>query len=256
METAGYVFWTILAIVAIFMLSGLRMVQQYEKSDIFVLGKLQGAKGPGLFWVCPIITSTVKIDMRVITLEIKGQKTLTKNKVEVTVGAVIFYKVKDPAKAVTEVQDYRNAVDQLGSITIRKVCGIHDLSDLLSKRDTVNGEVKEDIEKLTATWGVEIITAELKDIDIPKEMLRAMGQAAEAAQAAEARKINADGEKAAAEILGEAAEIMGRNPATLELRRLQTLERIATENAVIVVPNGTGANIAINPLTKPIEKAA
>lgn len=217
-------------VLVIFVLSGLKILKEYERAVVFRLGRLMDHRGPGLVFIVPILESAVRIDLRTITLDIPAQDVITKDNVTVKVSAVLYFRVIDPSKAVTEVRDYLFATLQLSQTTLRSVGGQSELDDLLSQRERLNAKIQEIIDFQTEPWGIKVVLVELKNIDLPQDMQRVIAMQAEAERERRAKVISAEGEYQAAQRLTEAAEIMSRNPITLQLRYLQTLSEIATEN--------------------------
>jgi regulator of protease activity HflC (stomatin/prohibitin superfamily) len=221
----------------IVVLSGLKILNEYERAVIFRLGRLTAYRGPGVVFIVPILERTVRIDLRTVTLEIPSQDVITKDNVTVKVSAVLYFRVIDPSKAVTEVRDYLYATLQLAQTTLRSVGGQTDLDDLLSQRDRLNAQIQAVIDLNTEPWGIKVMLVELKNIDLPQDMQRAIAAQAEAERERRAKVIAAEGEYQAAQRLAEAAEIMSHNPITLQLRYLQTLAEIATEhNSTTIFP--------------------
>ncbi|HLW70425.1 MAG TPA: slipin family protein [Candidatus Binataceae bacterium] len=224
-------------IAIIVVLSGLKILNEYERAVIFRLGRLSAYRGPGVVFIVPILERTVRIDLRTVTLEIPSQDVITKDNVTVKVSAVLYFRVIDPSKAVTEVRDYLYATLQLAQTTLRSVGGQTDLDDLLSQRDRLNAQIQSVIDLNTEPWGIKVMLVELKNIDLPQDMQRAIAAQAEAERERRAKVIAAEGEYQAAQRLAEAAEIMSHNPITLQLRYLQTLAEIATEhNSTTIFP--------------------
>ncbi len=215
----------------VFVLSGLKVLNEYERAVVFRLGRLMNYRGPGVIFVIPILERQLRVDLRTVTLEIPAQDVITKDNVTVKVSAVLYFRVLDPSRAVTEVRDYLFATLQLAQTTLRSVGGQTDLDDLLSQRDKLNSKIQEIIDSQTEPWGIKVMLVELKNIDLPQDMQRAIAAQAEAERERRAKVIAAEGEYQAAQRLAEAAEIMGNNPITLQLRYLQTLAEIATENS-------------------------
>ncbi|HXR24632.1 MAG TPA: slipin family protein [Candidatus Binataceae bacterium] len=227
----------VVLIAIVFILSGLKVLNEYERAVVFRLGRLMDHRGPGIVFIVPILERAQRIDLRTVTLEIPAQDVITKDNVTVKVSAVLYFRVLDPSKAVTEVRDYLFATLQLSQTTLRSVGGQTDLDDLLSQRDRLNAKIQEIIDQQTEPWGIKVMLVELKNIDLPQDMQRAIAAQAEAERERRAKVIAAEGEFQAAQRLAEAAEIMGRSPITLQLRYLQTLAEIATEhNSTIVFP--------------------
>jgi regulator of protease activity HflC (stomatin/prohibitin superfamily) len=227
----------VVAIGVLFFLSGLKVLKEYERSVVFRLGRLMSYRGPGVIFVIPILETQVRIDLRTVTLEIPAQDVITRDNVTVKVSAVLYFRVIDPSRAVTEVRDYLYATLQLSQTTLRSVGGQTELDDLLSQREKLNAKIQEIIDAQTEPWGIKVTLVELKNIDLPQDMQRAIAAQAEAERERRAKVIAAEGEFQAAQRLAEAAEIMGHSPITLQLRYLQTLAEIATEhNSTTVFP--------------------
>ena len=228
---------TIVLVLVIFALSGLRVVQQYERGVIFILGRLTGAKGPGVFWVPPIITRMIKVDLRIVTLTVPPQDVITRDNVTIKVAAVVYYYVVDPIAAVVNVVNYGQATTQIGQTTLRNVLGQSELDELLAQRTKVNRELQAIIDEHTERWGVKVTAVEIKDIDLPGAMQRAMAKQAEAEREKRAKVIHAEGELQASAALAQAANVISSQPSALQLRYLQTLTEIAVEkNSTIVFP--------------------
>jgi regulator of protease activity HflC (stomatin/prohibitin superfamily) len=225
----------IIALVALFFMNAIRIVREYERGVIFRLGRLVGAKGPGLFLIIPIVDKMVKITLRLVTLDVPPQEVITKDNVTATVNAVLFFRVVDPAAAVVEVQNYIEATRQIAMTTLRSILGGVELDQLLSERESINLKLQEIIDEQTDPWGIKVKTVEIKDVKIPGEMQRAIARQAEAERERRAKIINAEGELQAAGKLSEAAGIIAENPAALQLRYLQSLVDISAENASTIV---------------------
>jgi regulator of protease activity HflC (stomatin/prohibitin superfamily) len=227
----------VVLIIIFFLLSGLRIVQEYERGVIFILGKLVGAKGPGIFWVPPIITRMIKVDLRVVTLTVPPQEVITRDNVTIKVTAVIYFYVVDSAAAVVNVMNFMQATTQIGQTTLRNVLGQSELDELLSQRNKINRELQSIIDEHTERWGVKVTAVEIKDVELPVTMQRAMAKQAEAEREKRAKIIHAEGEFQASTQLARAAKIIGEQPSTLQLRYLQTLTEIAVEkNSTIIFP--------------------
>src|SRR5256885_379678 len=228
---------TIVLILVIFALSGLRVVQQYERGVIFILGRLTGAQGPGLFWVPPIITRMIKVDLRIVTLTVPPQEVITRDNVTIKVAAVVYFYVVDPKAAVVNVVNYMQATSQIGQTTLRNVLGQSELDELLAQRTKINRDLQTIIDEHTERWGVKVTAVEIKDIELPASMQRAMAKQAEAEREKRAKVIHAEGELQASAQLAQAANVISSQPAALQLRYLQTLTEIAVEkNSTIVFP--------------------
>jgi regulator of protease activity HflC (stomatin/prohibitin superfamily) len=227
----------IVLIVLFLALSGIRVVQQYERGVIFILGRLDGAKGPGVFWVPPMISRMVKVDLRIVTLTVPPQEVITRDNVTVKVTAVIYFYVVDPAAAVVNVMNFIQATTQIGQTTLRNVLGQSELDELLSQRKKINEELQTIIDEHTERWGVKVTAVEIKDIELPVTMQRAMAKQAEAEREKRAKIIHAEGEFQASRQLAEAANIIASESGALQLRYLQTLTEIAVEkNSTIIFP--------------------
>ncbi|HYA35965.1 MAG TPA: slipin family protein [Candidatus Binataceae bacterium] len=224
-------------VVVIVVLSGLRVLNEYERAVVFRLGRLTPYRGPGIIFVIPAIERMARIDLRTVTLDVPPQDVITRDNVTVKVSAVLYFRVVDPSRAVTEVADYLFATMQLAQTTLRSVGGQSELDDLLSQREKLNARIQEIVDAQTEPWGIKVTLVEVKNIDLPQDMQRAIAAQAEAERERRAKVIAAEGEFQAAQRLSEAAEIMGKHPITLQLRYLQTLAEIATEhNSTTVFP--------------------
>lgn len=218
-------------------LPGFRVVQQYERGVIFILGRLVGARGPGLFWVPPLITRMVKVDLRIVTLQVPPQEVITRDNVTVRVTAVVYFYVVNPAMAVNNVVNYVEASMQIGQTTLRNVLGQSELDELLANRKKINQELQAIIDEYTERWGIKVTAVEIKDVELPGTMQRAMARQAEAEREKRAKIIHAEGELQASTQLAQAASIIASQPNTLQLRFLQTLTEVAVEkNSTIVFP--------------------
>jgi regulator of protease activity HflC (stomatin/prohibitin superfamily) len=220
------------------LLTSLRVLFEYERGVVFRLGKLTRAKGPGLIFLVPFgIERMRKMDLRILALDIAPQDTITKDNVSVRVNAVVYFRVADPVKSVIEITDYHYATSQLAQTTLRSVIGQSELDQLLAERERINEIVRAIIDEGTDRWGIEVTGVEIKDIDLPEEMKRAMAKQAEAEREKRAKLIHAEGEFQAAQRLQDASRILSQEPAALQLRYLQTLTEIATErNSTILFP--------------------
>jgi regulator of protease activity HflC (stomatin/prohibitin superfamily) len=226
-----------LVVVVLFFMSGLRVVNQYERGVIFVLGRLTGAKGPGLFWVPPFISQMRKIDLRIVTIELPPQEGVTRDNVTVKVSAVVYFYVVNPSAAVNNVLDYYRSTVQIAQTTLRSVLGQSLLDDLLTEREKLNHSVQTIIDEQTERWGIKVTTVEIKDVELPTTMQRAMAKQAEAEREKRAKVLLAQGEFQAAQTLADAAHLISTEPAAITLRYLQTLTEIAAEkNSTVVFP--------------------
>ncbi|MGC8773729.1 MAG: slipin family protein [Chlorobaculum sp.] len=220
----------LLALAVAFFVSAVKIMPEYERAVIFRLGRIIGAKGPGLIILIPYIDRMVRVDLRTVTLDVPPQDIITRDNVSVKVSAVVYFRVLDPIKAIIDVADFHFATSQLAQTTLRSVCGQGEMDNLLAERDEINERIQSILDKDTAPWGVKVGKVEVKEIDLPEEMRRAMAKQAEAERERRSKVINAEGEYQAAQRLADAAEIITQNPAALQLRYLQTLRDIATEN--------------------------
>jgi regulator of protease activity HflC (stomatin/prohibitin superfamily) len=211
-------------------LAGLKIDREYERGVIFRLGRLKGIKGPGMYWIIPIIDQKAQVDIRTKTVDIAPQEAVTADSVTIKVNAVLFYRILNPDKAINRVENYQIAVYQAAMTTLRNVVGQNILDDILQKRDKINFKVQEIVDEITEPWGIEIERVEIKDVEIPLAMQRAMAKEAEAVREKRARLIKASAEQEASIKLAEASQRIMANPAALELRRLQMLTEIGAEN--------------------------
>jgi regulator of protease activity HflC (stomatin/prohibitin superfamily) len=219
-----------IVLLAFFLASAIRILNEYERGVIFRLGRVIGAKGPGLIILIPVVDKMVKVSLRLIAMDVDPQDVITRDNVSVKVNAVIYFRVMDPVKAVIEVENYMYATSQLAQTTLRSVCGQAELDELLSEREQINSQLQEILDTHTDPWGIKVSTVEVKHIDLPQEMQRAMAKQAEAERERRAKVINAEGEYQAASKLAEAATIIREHPMALQLRYLQTLREISAEN--------------------------
>ncbi|MGH7568571.1 MAG: slipin family protein [Gemmatimonadales bacterium] len=219
-----------LAVVALYLVSGLRVLREYERGVYFFLGRSWGAKGPGLIFLPPILSKMQKVSLRVLAMDIPPQDVITRDNISLKVNAVLYMRAKDPVKAVIGVENYLYATSQLAQTTLRSVLGETQLDELLANRDKINAILKEIIDKRTEDWGVEVGAVEVKDVDLPPEMKRAMARQAEAERERRAKVINAEGELQASEKLAMAAHVIGAEPVAIQLRYLQTVTEISSEN--------------------------
>lgn len=217
--------------------SAIKILREYERGVVFRLGRLIGAKGPGLIIIIPGIDKLIKVSLRTVTLDIPPQDVITQDNVSIKVNAVVYFRVIDPNKALTEVENYLYATSQLAQTTLRSVVGQFDLDDLLSRRDKINIQLQEILDAHTDPWGIKVSLVETKGVDLPEEMRRAIAKQAEAEREKRAKIIHAEGESQASEKLAQAADVISKNPATIQLRFLQTLTEVATEkNSTIIFP--------------------
>jgi len=221
----------IIAVLAFFILpQAIRILREYERGVIFRLGKLIGAKGPGLIFLIPVVDRMVKMDLRVVTIDVTKQEIMTKDNVPVTVDAVIYFRVVDPNAAVVKVENYWKATSLIAQTTLRSVLGQASLDDLLSQRDVINAKLQEIIDRQTEPWGVKVTSVEVRDVALPDSMKRAMAKQAEAERERRAKVVNAQGEFEAAEKMVQAANMIAKEPIALQLRYLQTMREMASEH--------------------------
>jgi regulator of protease activity HflC (stomatin/prohibitin superfamily) len=217
--------------------SAIKVLREYERGVIFRLGRLIGAKGPGLFFIIPGIDKMLRISLRLVTMDVPPQDVITRDNVSIKVNAVVYFRVMDPNKAVVEVENYLYATSQLAQTTLRSVVGQAELDELLSQREKINITLQDILDKHTEPWGIKVSLVETKQVDLPEEMRRAIARQAEAERERRAKVIHAEGEAQAAEKLAEAAKVISVNPAAIQLRFLQTLTEVATEkNSTTIFP--------------------
>jgi regulator of protease activity HflC (stomatin/prohibitin superfamily) len=233
----GDVLLFVLGGVGLYLFSGLRVLREYERAVYFFLGRSWGAKGPGLIYLPPLFARMQKVSMRVMALDIPPQDVITRDNISIKVNAVLYMRVKDPVKAVIYVENYLYATSQLAQTTLRSVLGETELDELLANREKINSILKQIIDQRSEDWGIEMSAVEVKDVDLPPEMKRAMARQAEAERERRAKIINAEGELQASEKLAQAAAVIGREPAAIQLRYLQTVTEIASEkNSTTIFP--------------------
>src|SRR5438270_5777662 len=220
----------VLGVLALYLFGGLKVLREYERAVYFFLGRSWGAKGPGLIYVPPLFAKTQTVSLRVVALDIPPQDVITRDNISIKVNAVLYMLVRDPVKAVIGVENYIYATSQLAQTTLRSVLGETELDELLMNREKINNILKNIIDKRTENWGIEVTAVEVKDVDLPPEMKRAMARQAEAERERRAKIINAEGELQASEKLAQAARIIGSEPAAIQLRYLQTVTEISSEN--------------------------
>lgn len=231
----GFLF--IIFLIIYFLSSAIKILKEYERGVVFRLGRIIPVKGPGLVIIWPIIDKLVRVSLRTVTMDVPAQDVITKDNISVKVNAVVYFRVIDPIKAITEVEDFYFATSQIAQTTLRSILGQSQLDDLLTKREEVNAELQKVIDFQTEPWGVKVTAVEVKNVDLPTEMLRAIARQAEAERERRAKVIHAEGEFQAATKLSEAANIIAASPSALQLRFLQTLTEIATEkNSTIIFP--------------------
>ena len=228
---------TFLIIVIALIISGIKILKEYERAVVFRLGRMVGARGPGITYIIPGVEKMVKMDLRTVTMDIPPQDVITRDNVSVKVNAVLYFRVLEPTRAVVEVENYLFATSQLAQVTLRSVCGQAELDELLAERERINSRIQEILDQQTDPWGIKVVLVELKYIDLPQEMQRAMAKQAEAERERRAKVIHADGEFQAAQKLADAAEVIGKQPMALQLRFLQSLVEVASEkNSTTIFP--------------------
>jgi regulator of protease activity HflC (stomatin/prohibitin superfamily) len=230
-------FGIVIIILLVLLSSAIKIVQEYERGVIFRLGRLVGAKGPGLFFIIPIVDKMWKVDLRVVTLDVPSQEAITKDNVTVKVNAVVYFRVVDPSDAIVQVEDFRRATWNISQTTLRNVIGQSELDEVLAHREKINQTLAHIIDEATEPWGIKVGTVEVKDVELPQTMQRAMAKQAEAEREKRAKIIHAEGENNAAQQLAAAAATLGEQAAGIQLRYLQTLTEIAVEkNSTIIFP--------------------
>lgn len=231
-------FWLgIIVVVVIILSKAIRIVREYERGVIFRLGRLIGAKGPGLFFLIPIVDRMIKIDLRTLTMDVPSQEVITKDNVTVKVNAVVYFRVMNPNDAVNKVENYLVATSQIAQTTLRSILGQHELDELLAEREKISQKLQKVIDQLTDPWGIKVSVVEIKDVELPEQMKRAMAKQAEAERERRAKIIAAEGEFQASDKLSQAAEIISHHPMALQLRFLQTLIEVGAEhNSTIIFP--------------------
>ncbi|MFI5370431.1 MAG: slipin family protein [Candidatus Eisenbacteria bacterium] len=234
--------------------NAIRVVREYERLVVFRLGRLMGVRGPGLVLLIPVVDRALKVGLRTVTMDVPPQDIITRDNVSVKVNAVIYFRVIDAAQAVVQVENFLYATSQIAQTTLRSILGQQELDELLSEREKLNQALQQVIDRQTEPWGIKVTTVEVKNVDLPQEMQRAIARQAEAERERRAKVINAEGEYQASARLAEAAAVIGREPAAMQLRYLQTLAEIATENnSTTVFPVPIDLLAA---LTKVLEKKA
>jgi len=251
MGTIGYILLVIVLVLIAIALSGLRVANEYERAVVFRLGRLTGTKGPGLYWLIPLgIEQQKKVDLRTKTIDMESQESITKDSVTVKVNAVVWLKINDPIKAVVNVADYYTASYQVGLTSLRNIIGQHVLDEVLKERDKINEALQTVVDQATEPWGVKVEMVEMKDVEIPVSMQRAMAQEAQATREKRARIIKAEAELESSVKLGEAATVITANPLALELRRMQMITEVGAEQnttTIVMMPSEfvtLGADIA------------
>ena len=235
MTVSSYAFMGIAILVLVILFYSLRILREYERGVIFLLGRFWGVKGPGLIIVIPIIQQMVRVDLRTIVLDVPTQDVISRDNVSVKVNAVLYYRVIDPQRAIIQVEEFHNATSQLAQTTLRSVLGQHELDEMLSERDKLNADLQRMLDGQTDAWGIKVLNVEIKHVDLDESMVRAIAKQAEAERSRRAKIIDAEGELQAADKLREAAEIISREPQAIQLRYLGALSNIAGENSSTIV---------------------
>ena len=228
---------TVFVIAAIALISGIKILKEYQRAVVFRLGRMVAPRGPGITYVIPLVEKMVRIDLRTLTMEVPPQDVITRDNVSVKVSAVLYFRVLDPNRAIRQVENYLFATSQLAQVTLRSVCGQAQLDELLAEREKLNSRIQEIIDSQTEPWGIKVVLVEVKHIDLPQEMQRAMAKQAEAGRERRAKIIHAEGEFQAAQKLADAAEVIAKQPTAIHLRFLQSLVQVAAENNhTIILP--------------------
>ena len=235
MTVSSYAFMGIAILVLVILFYSLRILREYERGVIFLLGRFWGVKGPGLIIVIPIIQQMVRVDLRTIVLDVPTQDVISRDNVSVKVNAVLYYRVIDPQRAIIQVEEFHNATSQLAQTTLRSVLGQHELDEMLSERDKLNADLQRMLDAQTDAWGIKVLNVEIKHVDLDESMVRAIAKQAEAERSRRAKIIDAEGELQAADKLREAAEIISREPQAIQLRYFGALSNIANENSTTIV---------------------
>jgi regulator of protease activity HflC (stomatin/prohibitin superfamily) len=234
-----YTYAVLILFVLMFLSAAIKIVREYERGVIFRLGRLIGAKGPGLFILIPIVDKMVKVDLRTVTLDVPSQEVITRDNVTTKVNAVVYYRIINPENAIVQVENYHQATSLISQTSLRSILGQSELDELLAEREKINAKLAKVIDEQTDPWGIKVSTVEVRDVELPENMRRAMARQAEAERERRAKVISAMGEYQAAEKLAQAAKIIGKHPAAIQLRFLQTVMEAASEKAstfVIPVP--------------------
>lgn len=225
----------VLGIATVVLISGIKILKEYQRAVIFRLGRMVRPRGPGITYVIPLIEKMVRVDLRTVTMDVPPQDVITRDNVSVKVSAVLYFRVLDPVRAIREVEHYLFATSQLAQVTLRSVCGQGELDELLAEREKINARIQTILDAQTESWGVKVVLVELKHIDLPQEMQRAMAKQAEAERERRAKIIHAEGEFQAAQKLADAAEVIAKQPTAIHLRFLQSLVQVSAENNHTVI---------------------
>ncbi|HIH69841.1 slipin family protein [Methermicoccus shengliensis] len=236
----AYEYMGLALVVLLILYTSLRIIREYERAVIFRLGKFAGIKGPGIFFIIPLVDQVVKVDLRVVTVNVPAQEVITSDNVTVRVDAVVYYRITDPDKAIINVEDYQSATSLLSQTTLRTILGQFELDDLLQRREELNLKIAEELDAATENWGIKVSSVTIKDVILPESMLRAIAKQAEAERERRSRIILSDAELMASKKMREAAEEYEKTPIALKLRELQTLAEISREKNLIVISPSTG----------------
>jgi regulator of protease activity HflC (stomatin/prohibitin superfamily) len=231
----AYALYIVLAVVLVFFVSAIRILREYERGVIFMLGRFWKVKGPGFILVIPIIQQMEKVDLRTVVMDVPSQDVISRDNVSVHVNAVVYFRVIEPDKAIIQVEHFNDAISQLAQTTLRSVLGQHELDEMLSERDRLNADIQTVLDQQTDAWGVKVSNVEIKHVDLDESMIRAIAKQAEAERTRRAKVIHAQGEMQASEKLFEAAQILSKQPQALQLRYLQTLTEIANDRSNTIV---------------------
>lgn len=232
---SGVVLFIVIMTVLFFLMNAVRILREYERGVVFMLGRFWKVKGPGLILLIPIVQTMVRVQLRTIVMDVPPQDVISKDNVSVKVSAVIYFKVVDPQRAIIQVENFYEATSQLAQTTLRSVLGQHELDEMLSARDRLNADIQRILDEQTDAWGVKVTTVEIKHIDLNESMIRAIAKQAEAERERRAKVINAEGELQASTKLYEAAKILGQDPQSIQLRYLQTLNDMSSKNTTTIV---------------------
>ena len=231
----SYFLIVVIVLIALLVISSVRVLNEYERAVMFTLGRFTGIRGPGLILLWPLIQRMSKVDLRVIVLNVPKQDIITRDNVSVKVNAVVYFRIVDPSKAIIQVANAWEATSQVAQTTLRSVLGQHEMDDLLSQRDKLNADIQRILDENTEAWGIKVANVELKDVDLDETMVRAMARQAEAERNRRAKVINAEGERQAAQTLVEAARALAQQPSAMQLRYLQTLADIAHDKSQLII---------------------
>ncbi len=231
----SYFLIVVIVLLALLVISSVRVLNEYERAVMFTLGRFTGIRGPGIILLWPLIQRMSKVDLRVIVLNVPKQDIITHDNVSVKVNAVVYFRIVDPSKAIIQVANAWDATSQVAQTTLRSVLGQHEMDDLLSQRDKLNADIQRILDESTEAWGIKVANVELKDVDLDESMVRAMARQAEAERNRRAKVINAEGERQAAQTLVEAAQALAQQPSAMQLRYLQTLADISHDKSQLIV---------------------